>query len=289
MKFALSHARALLVGVALIVVTNAVVLAGVAYNRSGEPESTLRLTERELSIRGWSWPANENSSIDLYLDWRVARGESQDPDYGDSYGGWYGGLSWLEPAQLRELGFDVEGDLQSDQEAERLTRQPSRRAWVVLEYDGPAYQAVVARARQKLERATALASANAGDDEFQQRLKSAREEVQREENLQTRLFVVDVGRDEDALRARYPDRQRYAIVNGRLSALIEGPIQRRRLTARLDEMDVNAIRVPHEYRPIVEPFVQAPYNSADREPRFAATVNFGKRFEPWIVALALLE
>ena len=46
MNFRWSRARVLLVAVALIVVTNAVVLAGVAYNRSGEPEAVIRLTER---------------------------------------------------------------------------------------------------------------------------------------------------------------------------------------------------------------------------------------------------
>lgn len=237
MKFVLSHARALVAGVALIVVTNAVVLAGVAYNRSGEPESVLRLTERELRIYNWNWPANENSSIDVHLNWRVAQIESRDDEV---YGVWRGGLSWLKPAQLRELGFDVEVDIESKEGAEHIRRQPSRRAWVVLEHDGPAYQAAVERARQKLERATALASANAGDPEFQQRLNAARGALASEERKETRLFVVDVGRDEDALRARYPDRQRYAIVNGRLSVAIEGPDGRRRLVGQVAEIDVDS-------------------------------------------------
>ena len=286
MKFVLSQARALLVGIALIVVTNAVVLAGVAYNRSGEPESVLRLNERELRIYYWNWPANENSSIDVHLNWRVARVESDDDVI---YGGWQGALSWLEPVQLRELGFDVEGDIESEEGAEHVRRQPSRRAWVVLEHDGPAYQASLERARQKFERATALASANAGDKEFQERLNLVRAAMEREERSETRLFVIDVGRDEDALRAQYPDRQRHAIVNGRLSLMIEGNPGRRRVTAQVDELDVAAIRVPHMYREVVEPFVQPNAYPDDHEPRFAATVNFGRRFEPWIVDLSLLK
>jgi hypothetical protein len=275
----------LLVGLALIVLTNAVVLAGVAYNRSGEPESVLRLTERELRLYNWNWPANENSSIDVHLSWRVARAES---DGDDIYGGWQGALSWLKPAQLAELGFDVVGDLESEAGAEHVRKQPSRRAWVVLEQDGPAYQASIERARQRFERATALASANAGDNEFQERLNIERAALEREEARETRLFVVDVGRDENALRAQYPDRQRYAIVNGRLSLMIEGKPGRSRLTAQVTQLDVDEIRVPHMYRELVEPLVQSTYTS-DRAPRFAATVNFGRRFEPWIVDLSLLD
>lgn len=292
MKFALSHARALLLGVALIVVTNAVVLAGVAYNRSGEPESSLQLTERELRIRRWSWPSNDNSSIDLYLNWRIAEIKRGDDEYrDDEYEGgmWYHGLAWLKPEQLRELGFEVDGDLESKQVMERIRRQPSRRAWIVLELDGPAYQASLERARQKLERATTLASANPGDREFQGRLNSARDSMNREENTATRLFVVDAGPDEDALRTRYPDRKRYVILSGRLMTTIEGPEGRKRLVAQLARIDVDVIRVPHAYRSLVESYVQAGDGYADRKPRFTANVSFGRRFEPWIVDLSLLE
>lgn len=289
MKFVPSYARALLAGVALIVVTNAVVLAGVAYNRSGQPESVLKLTERELRIHdlSWSWPSTENSSIDAHLTWRVAQVPGWDEEVG--YRSWYLGLSWLKPAQLRELGFEIPADLESEEGMERVAKQPSRRAWVVLENDGPAYQAALEYARKSLERATALASANADDPEFQQRLNTARGVLEREERMETRLYVVDAGPDETALRARYPDRQRYAIVNGRLNAMIEGDVGRRHMTALVAEIDADSIRVPHQYRSIVEPLARPQEYFREREPRFAATVNFGRRFEPWIVDLALLE
>ncbi|MFL6653087.1 MAG: DUF4824 family protein, partial [Sulfurifustaceae bacterium] len=49
-----SRKRTLLAGIALIAATNAVALVGVAYNRSGEPSSVLKLTERELALP-YSW------------------------------------------------------------------------------------------------------------------------------------------------------------------------------------------------------------------------------------------
>jgi hypothetical protein len=44
----------LLAGGALILLVNAVALTGVYLNRSGEPESRLRLSERELGLP-WDW------------------------------------------------------------------------------------------------------------------------------------------------------------------------------------------------------------------------------------------
>jgi len=283
-KFSWSRTRALLVGLALIVVTNAVVLAGVAYNRSGEPEAVLELTERELRLGNWSWPANENSSIDVHLNWRVAEIDPKGAIF-SGYG--YRSLYWLQPAQLQELGFDVSGNLEADEEVQRVARQPSRRAWLVLEYEGPAHQASLQRARTSLERAVSLAQANPGDSEFQTRLQVARKEMEREERFASRLFVVDAGADEEALRARYPDRQRYVVVRGRLDVSVQREPRPARVVARVAEVDVNAVRVPYEFRELVEPFARSGVYYRDGEPRFAATVNFGRRFEPWMVDLRL--
>jgi hypothetical protein len=283
MKRLSSRTRALLAGVALIVVTNAAVLAGVAYNRSGEPESVLALTERELRLRHWTWPAGENASIDVSLTWRVARAEPVD----DAHFSWRYGALRLEPRQLQELGFDVPNDPGSEAGRQSVSRQPSRRAWVVLEYDGPAYQASVEEARRKLERAAELAAAKPGDSELEKQLMDARHAMQWVENAQTRLFVVDAGRDEQQLRARYPDRRHYLIVNARLRpTIIEGPGPKR-MAVNVGELYVKTIRVPHAYRALVEPLVQQGYY--DGEPRFTATVNFGRRLEPWIADLALIK
>lgn len=285
-KFQWSRARALLIAVALIASTNAVVLAGVAYNRSGEPEAVLQLTERELHLRIWRWPEHENSSIDLHLSWRVARADEP-----DQYGYWYQDLHWLQSAQLQELGFDVSGNMESDQDSRRVARQPSRRAWLVLEYDGPAYQAALERARSNLQRATSLARVNAGDAEFQRRLESAERRLTQEQRSDSRLFVVDAGLDADALREQYPDRRHYVVVRGRLGVTIQGHEGRRRPVGRVAGIDVDAIRVPYRYRDIVEPLSPGSERRyLERQaPRFAATVNFGQRFEPWIVDLQPMQ
>jgi hypothetical protein len=286
--FVVSRTRALLLGVALILLSNAIVLAGVAYNRSGEQESALQLTERELSLQRWHWPQNENSSVDLYLKWRVAY--SLPPD-DQPRSDWYHGIHWLQPEQLRELGFEVEGDLNSGQRANQLSSQLSRRAWLVLEHDGPAYQAELDILRRKLERAASLVQARPDDDQLGVDLQAARSALEYAERAESRLLIVDAGPDAAALRARYPDRHRYAIVGGRLEVSVQGAAGRRRLVARVKDVDVSAIRVPHAYRSVVELFLSNDryVPGASGESRFVATVNFGRRFEPWIVDFTPLE
>lgn len=46
-----SRKHTLIAGIALIALSNAVALIGVAYNRSGEPESELRLSSASLRRR----------------------------------------------------------------------------------------------------------------------------------------------------------------------------------------------------------------------------------------------
>jgi len=287
-KLAMSRTRALLVAVALIVVTNALVLAGVAYNRSGEPDSVLRLTERELRIQHPSWLTHWNSNVDLRLTWRYAQTRLAGQDGPDEYFG----LHWLQPEQLRELGFEVEGDLESTEHLARLDRQPSRRAWVVLEYDGPAYHARLEKLHQKLEHAASLAQAHPDDERLKTQWDSARTALRLEELVESRLLAVDAGPEAAALRARYPDRHTYAIVGGRLDVSVSGEPGRRRLIARVIAIDTDTIRVPHAFRTVIEPFLPdapGPLRAPQGGPGFAATVHFGRRFEPWVTDFERLE
>ncbi len=66
----------LIAGAALILLANAVALTGVYFNRSGEPEARMRLSQRELGTP-WDWSvARENSGMVLGLNWRVNDGNA---------------------------------------------------------------------------------------------------------------------------------------------------------------------------------------------------------------------
>jgi hypothetical protein len=280
MKLDWSNKTALLVGLALIAVTNAIALAGVAYNRSGEPDSALTLTERELQVVNWSWPDNDNSSIDLRLQWRVKETYTQDHDYG------HWSDDWLSDEQLRSLGFDTSLPAETYDGFDRHPRDPSKTVFFALEYDGPAYQEALKERRRRVEYLTELAARNADDPEFEERLKGVRRALANEEESASRLFVVDASLDEDELRKRYPDRAHYAILRGRLNTYVAGEKGKRRIAAGPPELDIEQIRVPHSFRTLIEPLRdRTRYTYNEGPPRFSATVNVGRRLEPWIVTM----
>ena len=61
--------KLMLSAVLLLLVTNIVVLSGVAYNRAGEPVVSLELTERELTMVQSYRRTDENSGTALLLQW----------------------------------------------------------------------------------------------------------------------------------------------------------------------------------------------------------------------------
>lgn len=246
----LTPGRTLLLGLALILGSNAVVLAGVAWNRSGE-EARLQLSQRELgATRDWG-SSRENSGVALQLHWRVLRTVKDEPsyDYGYSYGG---DTEWLDRAKLEALGFDLSAPLPDPLLDERYERQLPRPVFLVLEFDGPAYRAALRRAEAWVQVAK----------------KGSKEVLERERTESSRLFVVDAGLDADALRAKYPDRGHYAVVPGKVSLQT---YRVKRPMGYVHGPSVADINVPTRF------------HGAVRAPKFEASVAFGRRMEPWLV------
>ncbi|HEX6861403.1 MAG TPA: DUF4824 family protein [Thermoanaerobaculia bacterium] len=256
--------RGLLAGLALIALANAAVLAGVAWNRRGEPEATVTLTERELRIPWSAINDEDDTGLDLQLEWnaRWAAGD-RSPD-------------GLPLTTLRELGFDP-----------RIGRkEPPRTAWVVMEMDGEAWQRWIATRRRQVEeekRKTPESDCPPGSD-LEQMLVSG-----------SRLVVVDAGRDRHALRRRHPDRSRYLVVPGTVYASEVSPGVFHGLVS---ELGVESIHVPLKLRPLLDELVTAErlrretsssVEDAFRPPRYRAVVAFGKRGEPWLVRVEKLS
>ena len=262
----------LIAGVALILAVNALVLAGVAYNRSGQPTSTLQLSEREL--RHGRLSSKENSGVALSLVWRVGRGnDAPDADY-VSYGGT---ADWLDQAKLAALGFDV-----ASARAEReFKRWRSKEVLLVLEFDGPACRQALARVQQKADEEEKLLFANPGNKEFERRAKRAREVADNEERQASRLFVVDAGLDAATLRAQYPDPTRNLIVRGQVRPQRVSRDRQDSLSGHISALSVAQINVPLKFQPALK---QA--SAANKKASYSATLAFGKRLEPWIVELS---
>jgi len=283
----LTSLKTLAAGAALILLANAVALTGVYFNRSGEPEARMTLSQREVSMP-WGWGmAKENSGLALRLTWRVS-----DVAAGEFYGGgsgFSGGTpEWLDEVRLAALGFDTGAIAAGHAGRRQFERQLQREVLLVLELAGPDWQQALARSRENAERHEAARQANADSKEFVAKAKRAQEQLQREENLNSRLFAIDVGLDRAALRARYPDRGRYLILKAMLRPQLVTRDKKTRITGHLSALAALQINVPHALRPGLEQALrQHNRTRLDPGPRFEATLAVGQRLEPWIEAVAV--
>ena len=266
--------RTAILGVALIAATNAVALIGVAYNRSGEPESVLVLSKREIAkVGNWGF-RSEDSSLEFGLRWRVSGGDTLGYAYG-SDSSEEDGPSWIDRAKLASLGFTIPDSEADGKRRRSMERQQSRDALVVLELDGPAYQKEVERARRRAEEARERAAAMPDDRDLKQRAEAAKRHLVRMEGEETRLYIIDAGPDLATLRAKYPDRMRHAIVHAEIRPLFYERKGKQRLSVSVRLTTAN-IMVPLAYRDALE---------RSRGAGEDVKIAFGKRLEPWIIAI----
>lgn len=281
-----SRKTTLLAGIGLILITNTVALLGVAYNRNGEPESVLRLTQRELQLP-YEWRGDrESSGVALTLRWRVLVDDSHDPSgLLTSYPGSGGSPKWLDQPKLAALGFDVRQREDAAKIRARYDKTLGKDVLLVLEFDGPAYRMALERLTQYAASQEALFAANATNKEVEQRAKNVREQANREEPETSRLFVIDAGLDQAALRARYPDRARYTIVHGQVRPRLVGEAKELRPVGYVSAVNIDRINVPLGFHPLFEPWTERGRNNLQTAvPGYEVTVAFGRRLEPWITA-----
>ena len=275
---------AFIAGSALILVVNGIVLAGAAYNRSAE-ESRMRLSEREL--RPAAVHDELDSALSLRLRWRVLDDESKNSapfEYGD----YRGAPAWLNERKMASLGFDTSVPDGPYDARRSFSRSQSREAFVVLEFDGPAYQESLQRAKAQAERLRGGAVAGDARRPAGDPLEMAARIIRLETQENSRVFVVDAGLDDRELRARYPDRANHAIVR----ALIEpnrypGAGSHRGIISKLS---IPEIHVPVEMRRAFDGAEPAgmPWKFEAGVPagRYEAEIAFGRRLEPWLAAAA---
>ena len=258
--------------VVLIVLTNAVALGGVAWNRAGAVESQLVLSQRELRLPFRVFD-RENSGLALALNWRVAIAPEKDAGYRGYYSG--GAPEWLDKAKMESLGFDM-----TPNEAGRSRsndRSLSRDVLLVLELDGEAYRQSLEWARQHLVSEEAKFAAMPDGNEKKNRLKNAGDELAREENESSRLFVVDAGLDAAGLRGKHPDRTRYAIVRGQVRPVWHDARTASAARGHVSNVSIAAINVPYVYRNL--------FAETSGKEKFTVGVAFGQRLEPWVTQL----
>lgn len=251
----------------LILLSNAVALGGVYYNRSGEPQSVLKLSERELVLSNGIWRDRDADGVlHLRLIWR------QEGNLGE--------ILWLDRSKLQSLGFVVPAATDKA-ELEFYRRNLERSVWLVLELDGPAYQRELKRARQELDVAEERLQSLPDDEDLLRQRDRRREHLEQEEHQASRLFLVDAGLDVEALRAQYPDRQRYALLAGYMRPYYRSPEDTPLFSASF-RLEVSEISVPYVLRGVFADWKRhQPYG--EQRPTVSTRIALGQRHEPWML------
>lgn len=270
--------RGIIAAMVLVAAVNAVVLLGVARNRSAT-ESVLNMTERELRLDASS---RENSGVSFRIE--VNRE-------------WDRPLEWFDRKKLAEVGFDLSGWNPKSKEAIGTKKVLPRRAYVVLEYQGDAWKRWDERMQQDIKK-----TAQKRKEPQEGENKDPDQKVKNLEWRRThasRLFLVDVGLDPNALRNRYPDRQCYAVtpaVVGLFMRYGRSTEKAEEVFGSISEILCDHVTIPLNMQGQLAEFAHRPEASWSdiysgertnvKAPRFSAVIKYGKRYEPWVESVA---
>jgi hypothetical protein len=272
--------KGLVLAAAVVLLTNAALLALVASNRAGEPEATIELTERELRMTPGD---TDNTGVVLTLAWSTPY-ELNGPA-ATRY-------PWFDQEKLVSLGFDCRVPL-TDAAAERYYQTESmlyRPAFAVLEYGGESWQKVLERELDQAERRRGQAPGGARLETPEAIKAWADNAVAR----RSRLVVVDVGRSADELRRQYPDRSRFLVMRSYVGLIYvpksaEPGSQGPRLAGVVENILPDTVYVPREIRTPGDVFSAKPASDEypgqllKHDPRYRVTLAFGRALEPRII------
>ena len=280
------NVKILIAGLAIIIVTNIVALAGVAYNRAGEP-AVVELTERELGMPYHYGMNKENTGLGLRINCRIEV-DAQYYSYGNA--NCRGNTPWLDRSKLIELGFEPHTLPKKRKGKIPYAKTLPRKVFIVLEYNGAAYQTVLVSAEKELREQQALLVNNPGKKEFEKRVKRAQDKLEGEQHHNSRLFAIDAGLDKNALRNTYPDTSQYILMTALIKPTWRSNKKEKQWKGTITDLLVDTINIPLEHRAVFEPLedLKPRYNQNKQTPRYKVRIAFGKRAEPWVLAVEKL-
>ena len=228
--------KLVIASVVLLLLTNIVVLTGVAYNRSGTPLISIELTERELPIMDSASSNEENSGTTLSLKWQL-RNLDEDSEYFFTR---YGTPIWLDDEKLTELGFDMER-LKSDTDKYKYrTSDLSREAILVLEYDGELHHAALTQAKERVEQLRQQVADYPDDSDLLKNLSRREKQLSQLKVSETRLYVVDASLDEHGLTQRYAGKKNYLLSRGEIGLGWDDDV----VSGHIRQLYLNQVHVP---------------------------------------------
>jgi len=275
-----NNRRTLYAGLSIILLTNVIALGGVAYNRAGDPESSVLLTERELRLPYRYDMEDENTGIALRFSFRdkVRGGGAKRLNYDSD------NIDWIDKDKLASLGFDVSQPLTSKEEQYYYRHRDEREVILVLEYNGSAYQDALKKAEETLRERQQAFDKKPKDPDARDDVDYARENLESEKLSSSRLFVIDAGKEKEALRKKYPDRSKYLLLKGLVVMLVanidtDSPY----LTGYVRSLSNADVHVPLTGHQVLEPLMEEDKPNRDEKgPRYTVRLNIGQRLEPWV-------
>jgi len=269
---------------AFLILVNMIVLAGVNYNRTGETNANLQLTERELSLPYRSYRQKENSGLALKLNWGIVPAKLFTNNYRKYTLSSYGTPNWLTKDKLKELGIFIDSTKIDINVAVFDNRKlPAEAFIIVLEYNGKTFQTLLSKAEKDIQKLRNTVEKNQDDSDLIRQLKRGEESLTQLKTSESRLIAIDAGRNLQTLQEKYPDRSRYLMMRGELRRYWEN----RKLSARINKLFISNIHLPLPYSEEVNKITNRE-TSTNRntkwkgEPRYRFELNVGQRLEPWV-------
>lgn len=272
--------RGLFIAIGLLVLVNVVVLGGAAFNRAGEPDAVMTLTDREMPLATGQL-YQENSGVSLRIN--TYHATYLVPETDDN-----GTSPWLDRKKLESLGFRFDKRSTEDEKNDTYERQMPRRTFAVLEFDGTAWDAWKKALEEKLSSLD-----NQGKEEGKRSRSSAsKKDIERELTNGSRLFVIDAGNDPALLRNRYTDRAHYLIIPAIARVSYYGSYASQ-VGSKLNisgyiELLINEVNVPHRLhnkignRQFPNTVRARPSVNSENSLHYDVVLQSGKRYEPWI-------
>jgi hypothetical protein len=221
----------------------------------------------------------ENSAVFLRLHWHADLPEPPDR--------FRSGVNGFNRSKLAEIGFDLSMPLTDSRAAVHYRRMRSRRAYVVLEYEGQRWSEWLSWQDRRIAQADS---------------PQERERLERERESTSRLYVIDAGSRGADLRTRYPDQSKFLIVPAtvRITPVFDpdgkGQPVLRDLHGVVLGLLVSRIYVPQPFsslfqrlRPETETRRRSPEGRLrDPEPLYRVTLRYGTRYEPQVLEATVL-
>jgi hypothetical protein len=121
-------------------------------------------------------------------------------------------------------------------------------------------------------------------EEFERRTEAKQQRLQEAKETESRLFVIDMSKKRSTLEQQYANASGIVLVPG-LVRMWRDNFQVN--TVNIRKVMVDQIYVPLQHRSVVDKMSQQYYERD--QPRFHASIAFGRLGEPWMESLSLLQ